>query len=100
MTADRPGGRSDRVTASGVVRIAGQPGAQLKVEIASLDAAWHAALFSRPEPMRQASANQAAGKDREGRTEPSNSLAFLTNLDAELSIASISYNKLMLGLVV
>ncbi len=97
VTADRPGGRPDRVTASGVVRIAGQPGAQLRVEIASLDAAWHAALFSRPEPMPQTSANQAAGKDREDRTEPSNSLALLTNLDAELSIASISYNNLMIG---
>ena len=47
--------------------------------------------------MPQTSANQAAGKDREDRTEPSNSLALLTNLDAELSIASISYNNLMIG---
>ncbi|OAI46702.1 hypothetical protein AYO43_05635 [Nitrospira sp. SCGC AG-212-E16] len=97
VTADRPGGRPDRVTASGAMRIAGQPGAQLRVEIASLDAAWHAALFSRPDPMPQTSENQAGGKDREGRTEPSNSLAFLTNLDAELSIGSISYNNLMIG---
>ena len=47
--------------------------------------------------MPQTSAHQAAGKDREDRTEPSNSLALLTNLDAELSIASISYNNLMIG---
>lgn len=97
VTADRPGDRPDRVTASGAVRIAGQPGVQLRMEIASLDAAWHAALFSIPEPMPQTSANQAVGKDQEGRTEPSNSLALLTNLDAELSIGSISYNKLMIG---
>ena len=98
MNADRPGGQSDRVNVSGVVKIAGQPGAQLRMEIASLDAAWHAALFSRPDPIRpQTSENQSGGKDHEGRTEPSNSLALLTNLDAELSIGSISYNTLMIG---
>jgi hypothetical protein len=96
VTADRPGGRSDRVTAGGSVRIAGRPGVQLKVEIASLDAAWHEALFSRPELVPQTSANQAVEKDREGRTEPS-SLAFLMNLDAEMSIGSITYNTLMIG---
>ncbi len=80
------------------MKIAGQPGAQLRMEIASLDAAWHAALFSRPDPIRpQTSENQSGGKDHEGRTEPSNSLALLTNLDAELSIGSISYNTLMIG---
>ena len=96
VTADRPGGRSDRVTASGAVRIAGQPGAQLRVEIASLDAAWHEALFSKPEPMPQTSTNQAVEKDREGRAEQS-SLAVLRNLDAEMSIGSITYNTLMIG---
>jgi len=98
MNADRPGGQSDRVNVSGVVKIAGQPGAQLRMEIASLDAAWHAALFSRPDPIRpQTSENQSGGKDHEGRTEPSNSLALLTNLDAEISIGSVSYNNLKIG---
>lgn len=97
VTADRPGGRSDRVTAGGSVRIAGRPGAQLKLEIASLDAAWHEALFSKPESIPQTRANQTVPKDRGGRPEASNSLAFLTNLDAEILIGSISYNKLMIG---
>jgi len=96
VSADRPGGRPDRMTAGGTVRIAGQPGAQLMVEIASLDAAWHEALFSRPEPVLQTSANQAVEKDREGRAEPS-SLAFLMNLDAGMSIGSITYHTLMIG---
>jgi hypothetical protein len=96
VTADRPGGQPDRMTAGGIVRIGGQPGAQLKVEIASLDAAWHAALFSRPEPVPQTSANRAVEKDRGGRAEPSG-LSLLTNLDAEISIGSISYNTLMIG---
>ena len=96
ITADGPGGRSDRVTASGSVRIAGRPGAQLKAEVTSLDAAWYAALFSRPE-RSQTSANDSVGKTREGRTEPSNRLAILTNLDAEISIGSIFYNTLMIG---
>lgn len=97
VNADRPGGRPDRVTASGVVRTTGQPGVQLRVEIASLDAAWHAALFSERDPMPHTSMNQAAEKDRGERPEQSNSLALLTNLDAEVSIGSVSYNKLKLG---
>jgi len=97
VTADRPGGRPDRVTARGTVRIAGQPGAQIRVEVASLDAAWHAALFSKPEPISETSANQVVGKAPAGRTEPSDRVALLTNLDAELAIESISYNKLMIG---
>ena len=97
VTADRPGGRLDRVTASGTVRIVGQPGEQLTVEIVSLDAAWHEALFSKPEPMPQTGTNQAVEKDRRDRQEQSSSLAFLRNLDAEISIGSISYNKLMIG---
>lgn len=96
VTADRSGGRPDRMTAGGTVRIAGQPGAQLKVEVASLDAAWYAALFSKPESLPQTSANQAVGKNREGRAKPS-SLALLTNLDAEMSIGSVTYNTLMIG---
>jgi hypothetical protein len=97
VTADRPGGRPDRVTASGTVRIAGQPGAQLRVEIGSLDAAWHEALFSRPESMPQTGTNQTVEKDRRGRQEQSNSPAVLRNLDAEISIGAISYNTLMIG---
>lgn len=97
VTADRPGGQSDRVTANGVVRIAGQPGAQIRMEIASLDAAWHAALFSRPDPTPQTSEDQTEGKDRKGRTESSSSPALLTNLDAEVSIGSVSYNTLKFG---
>lgn len=97
VTADRPGGRPDRVIAGGAVRIAGQPGDQLKVEIASLDAAWHAALFSKPESMPQTGTNQAVEKDRRDKQEQSNSPAVLRNLDAEISIGSISYNKLMIG---
>jgi hypothetical protein len=85
VTADRPGGRSDRVTASGTVRIAGRPSVQLKGDIASLDAAWYAALFSRPEPTPQTVTNQT------------NPLALFTNLDAELSIGSVSYGTLMIG---
>ncbi len=97
VTVDRPDGRSDRVTAGGTVRIAGQPGEQLSVEIVSLDAAWLAALFSKPESMPQTGTNQAVEKDRRDRQKQSNSLALLTNLDAEISIGSISYNKLMIG---
>ena len=85
VTADRPGGRSDRVTASGMVRIAGRPSAQLRGDIASLDAAWYAALFSGPEPTPQTVTNQT------------NPLALLTNLDAELSIGSVSYGTVMIG---
>jgi hypothetical protein len=85
VTADRPGGRSDRVTASGMVRIAGRPSAQLRGDIASLDAAWYAALFSGPAPTAQTVPNQT------------NPLALLTHLDAELSIGSISYRKLLIG---
>ncbi len=85
VSADRSGGRSDRVTASGMVRIAGRPSAQLRGDIASLDAAWYAALFSGPEPAPQTVTNQT------------NPLALLTNLDAELSIGSISYGTLMIG---
>jgi hypothetical protein len=85
------------VTASGTVRIAGQPGAQLRVEIGSLDAAWHEALFSRPESMPQTGTNQTVEKDRRGRQEQSNSPAVLRNLDAEISIGAISYNTLMIG---
>ena len=97
VIAERPGGQSDRVTASGTVRIAGRPSAQIRGDIASLDAAWYAALFSKPESMPQTSVNQAVAKDRGGRPEASNSLAVLRNLDAEISIGSISYNKLMIG---
>ncbi len=97
VTADRPVGRPDRMTAGGTVRIGGQPGAQLKVEIASLDAAWHEALFSRPEPMPQAGTNPVVEKDRRNRPEQSNSLALLTNLDVDMSIGSVSYNTLMIG---
>lgn len=85
VTADRPGGKSDRVTASGMVRIAGRPSAQLRGDIASLDAAWYEALFSGPESRPQTVTNQT------------NPLALLTNLDAELSIGSVSYGTLMIG---
>ena len=85
VTADRPGGRSDRVTASGMVKIAGRPSAQLRGDIASLDAAWYAALFSGPDATPQTVTNQT------------NPLALLTNLDAELSIGSVSYGTLMIG---
>lgn len=97
VTAERPAGRSDRVTASGSMKIAGPPGAQLRGEIASLDAGWYAALFSGPEPNPQTNTNQAAVKNRASRPEESNTLALLTNLDAELSIGSISYHTLMIG---
>jgi hypothetical protein len=85
VTADRPGGRSDRVTASGTVRITGRPSAQLRGDIASLDAAWYAALFSGPDATPQTVTNQT------------NPLALLMNLDAELSIGSVSYGTLMIG---
>lgn len=97
VTGDHPGGRSDRVTASGMVSIAGQRRAQLRGEITSLDAAWYAALLSKPEPMPQTSTNQAVAKDLGGRPEQSNTLALLTNLDAELSIGSVFYHTLMIG---
>ena len=97
MTTDRPGGRADRVTASGTVRIAGPPGAQLRGEIAALDAAWYEALFSDPEPRPQTMTNQAGKKDRGGQPEPSNSPPLLANLDAELSIGSVSYRTLKIG---
>ena len=96
VTADRPGGQPDRVIASGTVKIGGQSGARLKVEIASLDAAWHEALFSKPRPVPQTSANRAVETDRRDKPEPSG-LALLTNLDAEMSIGSVSYNRLMIG---
>jgi hypothetical protein len=97
VTADRPGGQSDRVTASGTVMATAQPGAQLRMEITSLDAAWHVALFSEPEPRPHTSTNQVAEKDREDRPKQSNSPALLTNLDAEVSIGSVFYNKLKIG---
>jgi hypothetical protein len=97
VTADRPGGRSDRVTASGTVRIAGRPSAQLRGDIASLDAAWYEALFSGPDATPQTVTNQTVEKDRGGRQEQSNPLALLMNLDAELSIGSVSYGTLMIG---
>jgi len=97
VTADRPGGRADRVTASGTVRLAGPPGAQLRGEIASLDAAWYASLFSNPEPMPPA---QSKPTVESGSTRPrgqSNTPAMLTSLDAEMSIGSVSYGNLMIG---
>ena len=97
VTADRPGGKSDRVTANGMVRIAGRPSAQLRGDIASLDAAWYAALFSRPDATPQTVTNKTVEKDRGGRQEQSNPLALLMNLDAELSIGSVSYGTLMIG---
>jgi hypothetical protein len=85
VTADRPGGKSDRMTASGTVRISGRPSVQLRGDIASLDAAWYEALFSRPDATPQTVTNQT------------NPLALLMNLDAELSIGSVSYGTLMIG---
>jgi hypothetical protein len=67
------------------------------MEIVSLDAAWHAAMFSRPDPAPQISNNQAEERDHEARPEPSSSPAVFTNFDAEVAIGSISYNKLMIG---
>ena len=99
ITAARPRGRSDRVTAGGVVRIAGKPGAHLKGEVASLDAAWHAALFSKPGLRPHSDVNQVAEQDQQRKTEQSksNRLALLTNIDAEVSIGSVSYHTLMIG---
>jgi hypothetical protein len=97
VTADRPGGMSDRVTANGMVRIAGRPSAQLRGDIASLDAAWYEALFSGPDATPQTVTNKTVEKDRGGRQEQSNPLALLMNLDAELSIGSVSYGTLMIG---
>jgi len=92
ITTTRPHGRSDRVTAGGVVRIAGKPGAHLKGDVTSLDAAWLAALFSKPGLRPHSSVNHIADKDQETRL-----FTFLTNLDAEIAIGSVSYHTLMIG---
>lgn len=97
VTADRPGGRADRVTASGTVRLAGPPGAHLRGEIASLDAAWYASLFSSPEPMPPAQSKPTVGSGGKHPREQSNTPAMLTGLDADMSIGSVSYGNLMIG---
>ncbi len=96
VTADRPGGRPDHMTAGGIVKMSGKPGTQINAEIASLDAAWYSALFSKPEPGFQTSTNQEQ-KDGEGKSTQSNRLAFPMNFNADLSIGSLSYNQLMIG---
>jgi AsmA-like C-terminal region len=60
--------------------------------VASLDAAWHAALFSKPGLRPHSNVNQVADKDQETRL-----LTFLTNLDADIAIGSVSYHTLMIG---
>jgi hypothetical protein len=97
MTADRPGGRTDRVTAGGTLTIAGQPGAYLRGEIASLDADWYASLFSNPEPMPPAESKPTVESGNKSRQGQSSTPAMLTNLDAEMSIGSVSYDNLMIG---
>jgi hypothetical protein len=97
IRADRPGGHPDRVTASGVIRTGDQPGAQLKGEISSLDAAWYAALFSGSVPHPKPITKQSIEEEHGDRRNQPNTLALLMNLDADLSIGSVSYRNLMIG---
>lgn len=97
VTADRPDGQADRVAAGGTLTIAGQPGAYLRGEIASLDAAWYAALFSNQDPAPPAQSKPTVKRDRGSRPGQLNARAILANLDAELSIGSVSYDNLTIG---
>jgi hypothetical protein len=97
LAADRPDGLPDRVTATGSVPLLRKGHGQLTGTIASLDAAWHAALFSTSKSPPSPESRQRSGERPADLEKPWHAPALLLGLDTELSIGSISYGKLILG---
>lgn len=102
LTADRPNGTADHASANGRVNVGSLSQAEFEGKITSLDAAWYAALLSKPASTAQASL-QAEGQSgpkptrrpSDGKGAPANVL--FKHLDGVLSIGSISYGGLKIG---
>jgi len=80
LAADRPNGMADQATASGRIAFGKKRSAEFKGKVGSLDAGWYAALLA-----------------KEGSPASSQPQPVSGNLDADLSIGSVSYRSLAIG---
>jgi hypothetical protein len=97
LTADRPQGVPDNITASAQVRLTGKQGGHLTGNIASLDAGWYAALFSTPQSSPPTDRKRTVATQPAAKQNSSQSPGVLLGLDTDMTIGSISYGKLTIG---
>ncbi len=100
LTAERPQGVPDRVTAKGVVRLGAQPAAQVTGEVASLDAGWYADLFSSPDVSEPEPKATDGVRTRGGTPAPSEGprgVGIPPVLDADVGIGAVVYRTLTIG---
>ncbi len=96
LTAERPHGLPDRVTANGAIRLGTQPAAQIKGEVTSLDAGWYTDLLSAPAtdakaremPPRSSGATPSAAQGGVGVPMV---------LNADVGIGTVVYRTLTIG---
>lgn len=95
LTSDRPNGTADHASASGQFGFGRLAGAEFEGKIASLDAAWYAALLSKPDSPSDSQVQAEGGAG----PKPSGTLPDVpfTHLDGVLSIGSVSYGGLTIG---
>lgn len=97
LTADRPDGTTDHVAASGQFSFGHMPRVEFEGKVASLDAAWYAALLSK----QPSSSHSTAQAERETLPKPPvkrpDAPVLFTHVDVVLSIGTVSYSGLAIG---
>jgi len=101
LTADRPNGRADHASANGQVNVGSMSQAEFEGKITSLDAAWYAALLSKPASTAQASVQAEGESGPKPTRRPSDAKAaakvLFKHIDGVISIGSIWYSGLTIG---
>jgi len=102
LTADRPNGTADHASVNGRVNVGSMSQAEFEGKITSLDAAWYAALLSKPASAAHASVQAEGEPGQKPTRRPSGVKAAPANvlfkhLDGVISIGSISYGGLKIG---
>ncbi|BFU96520.1 MAG: protein of unknown function [Nitrospira sp.] len=97
LTADRPHGTTDHAAASGRFSFGTRLGAEFEGKVASLDAAWYAALLSKQSAASRSAAQAEGGAVSKPPGKQSDAQVLITHLDGVLSIGTVSYGGLMMG---
>ncbi len=99
LTSERPRAAGDDIKLTGNLRLGAQPRLELRGNLAQLDAAWYADLFSESangEPARDA--RIAKGNTKEIRDDGEGlPLALPLDLDLDTSIGTITYRTIVIG---